>query len=79
MKDGGDVFVGIIILIVILGIVGLYIVNLEGSVLSIASTSPVNGIGSDTYLILAAAPVLLVLFAIYRFIKSSDSLSFGGG
>lgn len=79
MNQRGDVFSGIMIFVGALVILGLYVVVIEPLIQSSIANSPVNGQGTDTYLIIMSAGVMIMLFAIHRLIKSPDSLTFGGG
>lgn len=78
MNQRGDVFANILIFIAVLLILGLYVGNLENPFVSMIQSSPTSGQGTDTYMIFIAAPIFIMLYAIWYLTKSPDSLSFGG-
>ena len=77
MNQKGDVYVGILVFIIALVSVGLYVVNIEPLLVSAIQNSQTSGIGTDTYIIIIASSALMLLFAIHRFIKSNDAVTFG--
>lgn len=78
MNQRGDIFANILLFVGVLLILGLYVGNLENPFVGLIQSSPTSGVGTDTYAIYLAAPILILLYAIYTLTKAPDSLSFGG-
>lgn len=78
MNQRGDFFMNIVIFLAALLILGLYASDIEPLVVSSISSSPTSGLGTDTYIIIVASGIMILLYAIYQLTKQPDSFSFGG-
>lgn len=78
MNSKGGVFDNILVFLGLLVLLGLYVNDIEALLLGAISGSSTSGIGTDTYIIIASASILILLYALTQLTKQPDSLSFGG-
>lgn len=77
MNQRGDFFMNVIIFLGALLILGLYSSDIEPLLVSAISDSSTSGVGTDTYIIIIASSVMILLYAIWQLTKQPDSFSFG--
>ena len=77
MNSKGFGFMNILLFLASLFLVGLYIAVGEPLLVGLLSTSTVAAPGSDAYIIILGAPILIILAGIYFLTKEPSNLQFG--
>lgn len=66
----------ILLLLCVIGIVGLYSINLNNAVLTLVSQSPTYGLSSELYLVFVGIPFLIIVVGLYSLFSPKPQQSF---
>jgi len=77
MNQRGDTFGNLLVFAGVVILLGLYIGNIEPLIDTALANSPRSGVGTDTYVIVIASSILLLLYGIHSLTRKPETLQFG--